>query len=315
MKIIGFDDIVNLNISPELCYQWVSEMLMCKKSAILPAKISMKPVGMYGVFLNCMPCVIPDFDCAGVKLVTRYPEREPSLDGQILLYRLGSGENIALMDGNWITTMRTGAVAAHSIIQFAVKDFKNIGMIGLGNTARATLKVLMSVCKNREFNVRLLKYKNQHELFVEVFKEYKNLNFIFCDAVEEVVESSEVIVSAVTVFQQDICEDKYFQEGCLLVPIHTRGFTNCDLFFDKVFADDVNHVKGFKNFDKFRSFAEVSQVLSGEKVGRQNSQERILVYNIGISLHDIYFANRIEAMCKEEKCVSLSAPKAKFWLE
>lgn len=314
MKVIGFDDIRKLNISPELCYKWVYEVLMNKDRTILPAKISMKPSGMDGVFLNCMPCVIPDSDCAGVKLVSRYPGRNPSLEGQILLYRLSSGEHIALLDGDWITTMRTGAVAAHSIMQFAVKDFMNIGIIGLGNTARATLKVLLAVCKNRRFNIYLQKYKNQHELFANAFQEYPNIDFIYCDRVETLIESSEVIVSAVTVFEQDICEDKYFQEGCLLLPIHTRGFTNCDLFFDKVFADDENHVKGFKNFQRFKSFSEVAQVLQGEREGRVNDKERILVYNIGISLHDIYFANKIEAMCKDVQEISLEAPKEKFWL-
>ena len=28
-----------------------------------------------------------------------------------------------------------------------------------------------------------------------------------------------------------------------VIPVHTRGFQNCDLFFDKVFADDTDHVK------------------------------------------------------------------------
>ena len=62
-----------------------------------------------------MPVILPSINYGGVKLVTRYPKRNPSLDSEILLYDLKTGENVALMDGNWITTMRTGAVAAHSI--------------------------------------------------------------------------------------------------------------------------------------------------------------------------------------------------------
>ena len=74
-----------------------------------------------------------------MKLITRYPERKPSLDSEILLYDLNTGENIALLDGNWITAMRTGAVAAHSVKLLAIESFKEIGIIGLGNTARAAL--------------------------------------------------------------------------------------------------------------------------------------------------------------------------------
>lgn len=314
MKLIGFDDIVNLNISPKLCYEWVSDMLLKKNTALLPTKISMKPEGMEGVFLNCMPCIIPHSDCAGVKLVTRYPKREPTLDSQILLYRLSTGENIALLDGNWITTMRTGAVAAHSILQFAVPGFMNIGIIGLGNTARATLKILNEVMGYRALKVYLKTYKNQHILFAEAFAEYSNITFEFCDKTESVITNSEVIISAVTVFHENICEDKYFNKGCLLVPIHTRGFSNCDLFFDKVYADDSNHVKNFENFKKFRYFAEVSEVLQKKKEGRTNDEERILIYNIGISLHDMYFASKIEEMIPSISKITLNTPTQKFWV-
>ena len=256
----------------------------------------------------------------GVKLVTRYPERKPSLDSTILLYDLQTGENVAVLDGNWITAMRTGAVAAHSVKLLAVKDFSEIGYIGLGNTARASLDVLLALYPDRRRTVKLKKYKDQHELFAERFSpeksdNYKNVRFEYCDTFEEVIGGSDVIVSAATVFEDDVCADEYFKEGVLVVPIHTRGFTNCDLFFDKVFADDVNHVHGFKYFDRVRSFAEVTDVVNGRAPGRENDKERILAYNIGIALHDIYFAGKLYELCKDN-CpeIDLNAPKEKFWV-
>ena len=88
-------------------------------------------------------------------------------------------------------------------------------------------------------------------------------------------------------------KDEWFKEGVLVVPIHTRGFQNCDLFFDKVFADDTSHVDGFKYFKQFKKFSEFDKVLHKEVVGRENDKERILSYNIGIALHDIYIAKKI----------------------
>ena len=100
-------------------------------------------------------------------------------------------------------------------------------------------------------------------------------------------------------------------------PIHTLGFTNCDLFFDKVFADDTGHVHHFKNFDKFKNFAEVCDVVNGEKQGRENDSERILTYNIGISIHDINFAANIYSMILsadgEVPSVNFEDPTEKFW--
>lgn len=318
MRFLSFEKIANAGITPLKCYEWVSESIANKKDAILPAKISIKP-GIHGVFYNTMPCVIPNENYAGVKLVTRYPEREPSLDSTILLYDLKTGENIAVADGTWITAMRTGAVAAHSIKLLAKSDFSVIGYMGLGNTARTSLDVLLALYPDRKLTIKLKKYKNQHELFAERFApdkndNYKNVTFVYCDTFEEVVRDSDVVVSAATVFEEDVCSDDCFKEGVLVVPIHTRGFTNCDLFFDKVFADDTGHVKGFKYFDKYRSFAEVSDVVNGTAPGRENDKERIIAYNIGISLHDIFFAGKLYEACGAE-CpeISLELPDDKFW--
>lgn len=137
MKIITFNKIVNEGISPKQCYEWAAKVIKDKQNTILPAKISIKP-GIPGVFYNTMPSVIPNSNVAGVKLVTRYPERVPSLDSEILLYEYSTGENLALVDGNWITAMRTGAVAAHSIKLLAVEDFSIVGYIGLGNAVKCS---------------------------------------------------------------------------------------------------------------------------------------------------------------------------------
>ena len=314
MKIVSFDKIKELNISPLMCYEWISDVISFKKNALLPQKISMKPA-IHGVFYNTMPAIIPYANVGGVKLVTRYPKRIPSLDSEILLYNLETGENIALMDGNWITAMRTGAVAAHAVKIFAIDNFKTIGMIGLGNTARATLKVLLAVYPGRKLQIKLKKYKNQHILFREEFAKFNNIKFVYCDSFDEVVCDSDIVISAATVLENDICADNCFKEGVLVIPIHTRGFTNCDLFFDKIFADDRNHVKDFQYFNQYKFFSEVSDVVNGIRPGRENDKERILVYNIGIALHDIYFAGKIYK-CVEENCkeISLMAPKEKFWI-
>ena len=81
-----------------------------------------------------------------------------------------------------------------------------------------------------------------------------------------------------------------FKPGVLVVLVHTRGFQNCDTVFDKVFADDEGHVKGLKYFSQFKKFAELDRILKGQISGRENDSERILSYNIGIGIHDIYFA-------------------------
>lgn len=297
-------------------------MIQQKRQALLPPKISMKPRD--GVFCNIMPCITNHVgntkNMGGVKIVTRYPQRIPSLESQIMLMDAYSGEFLALMDGTWITAMRTGAVAAHSIILFAKKGFTTIGMMGLGNVSRSTLLILADVLHEQQLHIKLLKYKGAEEDFTKRFSIYGNLLFSFVDTPEEMVKDSDVVISGATYLPEDVCSNDCFGKGVLVLPIHTLGFTNCDLFFDKVFADDLGHVHHFKNFEKFKSFAEVCDVVNKEKPGRESDDERILVYNIGISLHDICFASRIYEMLDEKGVLStlpdinMAEPKEKFWI-
>lgn len=315
MKIITFDDIKALRITPCECYSWVENMIAGKREAILPAKIHMAQ--SEGVFCNVMSCIIPEISSGGVKLVTRYPTRIPSLDSEILLFDSTTGEIVCLMDGNWITAMRTGAVAAHSVAILAKKDFKTISMLGLGNTARATLLILAEKYPNRELDVKLLKYKGQEELFIDRFSEYKNIHFSIVDDCLTLAKGSDVIISCATYLKDDICPDDAYDEGVLIVPVHTRGFMNCDLFFDKIFADDRSHVCGFKHFEKYRYFAEMSDVVNGLADGRNNEKEKILAYNIGIAIHDIYFARKIYDMISAKgvtEDIDMKTPTEKFWL-
>lgn len=320
MKVINFENVKELNISPVHCYEWVSEMIVHKADAFLPAKTHMNMPG--NVFCNVMPCLVRSEKntIGGVKVVTRYPERKPSIDSKILLFNADSGEFLALMDGNWITAMRTGAVAAHSVIHLAKNDWSIVSMIGLGNVARSSLLVLASMVA-QPMTVKLLCYKDQAELFVERFKDFSNLTFQIVNTVEECIRGSEIVISCATCFESDIASDDWFEEGVLVVPVHTRGFTNCDLFFDKVFADDTSHVDHFKNFAKFRYYAEVSDVVNGKSVGRENDKERILAYNIGVSIHDINYAVHIYQMFKQIPdsfdCLmdaEMHDPTDKFWI-
>lgn len=315
MKIISQQQIRDLNISPAKCVEWVRESFALKEHALLPAKISIHPQG--NDFFNTMPCAIPaPHNYFGVKIVHRIKGGVPALGGDILLYDSKNGELLAMLDADWITTMRTGAVATLAIQTFRKKSTKNYGIVGLGNTGRATMLCLLESEPDLMHNVYLMRYKNQAELFIERFKDYPNVTFTICDDVKELIGTSDVIVSCITEADGLLCDDdSIYREGCLVVPVHTRGFQNCDLFFDKVYADDTAHVCGFKYFSKFKQFAEIQEVISGLKPGRESDKERILSYNIGLGLHDVVYASKIYEMCKEHTTdVVLKRETDKFWI-
>lgn len=293
MLTIPHEIISSLNISPLQALQWVKESFRIKdeESVFLPHKLSIS--FDKGKFMNTMPCIVPSLNAMGVKIVTRYPERAKTINGEILLYDYHSGDLLALMDAFWVTNARTGAVAALALQTFAKQDFQTISMMGLGNTARATMACILTLYPEKKITVRLLSYKMQASKFIEEFQCHSNVHFEEVENINSLIDGTDVVISCITNADGILAEDRYFKPGVTVIPVHTKGFQNCDLFFDKVFADDRDHVKNFRYFDRFHQFGEIAPVLAGKTAGRTSSEERILSYNIGLGLHDIVFAKHI----------------------
>lgn len=296
MKTITNRDVTELNISPEQCVEWVRDAFILKSECQLPAKMSVHPSG--NDFFTTMPCLLPaSYGRFGVKVVSRIVGRQPALKSDMMLFDSTSGELLSLVDCDWITAMRTGAVAALAIKTLRSSNARDYAFIGLGSTARATLRCLLATCGCEQLNIRLFRYEDQAERIVAEFGDVPNARFTIVDTAEDLVRGADVVVSCITDASGLIVEDEsLFKPGVLVVPVHTRGFQNCDTTFDKVYADDTDHVKGFKYFSEFKEFHQLEEVLKGVTPGRESDDERILSYNIGIGLHDVLYASRIYDM-------------------
>lgn len=315
MRIISHEQIIKLGIKPVSWLAWVEHVLRHKHEYTMPAKTSLH----FGTsYFNTMPSILPEANVMGVKVVSRYLGRNPSLDSQLLLYDYSTGENLALMDASLITAMRTGAVTVHAVNEFANPDFEEVGMMGFGNIGVACLKILLETYRNHKFCLKLLRYKDHAESVLALFRHYTNVEYVLVDTPKEVIQSSDIVISAITYTDRLLGEDAWFKRGCLVIPVHLRGFQNCDLFFDKVYGDDRGQVQGFEYFSRFRFFAETSEVLRGERPGREDPDERILSYNVGMSLHDVYAAAMIYKMVEEKQmiCESIDpiSPCSRYWL-
>ena len=297
IKVISHLEIKDLGITPQQCLKWVEESFSIKYDASLPPKISLHPQG--DDFFNAMPCLLPSkYERYCIKVVHRIENGVPSLGSDIMLYDSLHGNLLAIVDGDWITTMRTGAVTALAARLFERSNVKTYSIVGLGNTAGATALCLIADHEGTPITLRLMRYKDQAERFAERLKDYKNVTCEIIDRMEDFIAEADVIISCVTSAGNNLFSenDDAYRKGVLVLPVHSRGFQNCDLTFDKVYADDRGHVEGFRNFSQFKHFDELSNVLLGKSVGRENDEERILDYNVGLGLHDAVFASKIYDM-------------------
>ena len=304
IKIIQQEQITSLNISPAECVKWVEEGFRMKDQAQMPPKPSVHPQGED--FMTTMPCLLPEQKGQkrfGIKVVNRIEGQNPALSSMIYLYDAKTGRLLAILDGDWITAMRTGAVATLAARLFQKEGTNTYSMIGLGNIARATALCLIADNKNRNIKIRLMRYKDQAERFIDRFKDAKNVSFEIINTKEEFLSEADVVISCVTVATDLLFPNEaLFRKGITVIPVHVRGFQNCDLFFDKVFGDDTGQIRNWKYFSKFRQYDELHHVLLGRNPGRESQDERILSYNYGLALHDIVYASKIYDMISEKGC-------------
>ena len=295
MIVIQDREVRSLGLKPKDFIDSVRHCFVHKPECQLPPKISLHPKG--DDFINTMPCLLPpETNRYGVKIVSRVKGRTPALKSDSMLYDVTTGELLAVIDCDYITTMRTGAVAALAVDTLKKNNVKKIALMGLGNTGRATMMCLSSLRPppDGKYEVSLLKYKDQAEQFIEHFKNLDNFHFTIANDTKELFENADVIISCITQANGLFIDDvNVFKPGVLVVPVHTRGFQNCDTIFDKVVCDDIGHVKGFKYFNQFKNLTELGDILRGDKPGRQSEEERIIDYNIGLGLHDAYICSKV----------------------
>ena len=159
---------------------------------------------------------------------------------------------------------------------------------------------LLAYNKEKHITIRLMRYKDQAEKFIEKFKDANQVTFEIIDDKEQFISEADVVISCVTVATELLFpDDSLFRKGVTVIPVHVRGFQNCDLFFDKVFGDDTNQIRNWRYFSKFRQYDELHHVLQGSNPGRTSQEERILCYNYGLGLHDIVYASKIYDRVKD----------------
>lgn len=297
MKLITFNDIKALNITPHQSYEWIDFVLRNRDKFVLPTKVRIPLEG--SDYCNVMPCSMPDGKFFGLKVINRSEARREqgdlNLDSQILLYDYDSANLKAILDGNYITTIRTAAVAVHSIMNFA-GDYETVAMVGLGNIGVAIGDILFEMIKDKKVTVKLYNYKDHAKRFIDRFGKYENVNFVTCDTYDELMSDSDLVISSVTYIENDFCDPSVYKKGCTVIPVHMRGFMESDLVFDHIIVSDMVRAKGFKYFDSYKKVTLTDDILEGKVKVRENKDDRVLIYNLGLAITDLYFASEIYKM-------------------
>jgi ornithine cyclodeaminase/alanine dehydrogenase-like protein (mu-crystallin family) len=162
-------------------------------------------LAQHGGFFGVMPA---SGESMGIKLVTYYPGNAgtnlPTHMAVIALFDPKTGEPLALMDGRYITEMRTAAVSAVATDALATPDAKVLALLGAGVQGRAHLEALRHV---REFEE--IRIWNRTAERAERFADEHGVKAM---ALEAAVRDADVVVTA-TSAHEPILKGEWLKPG------------------------------------------------------------------------------------------------------
>jgi alanine dehydrogenase len=129
----------------------------------------------YNGDLRTMPSYLQGLEVSAVKVVNVHPDNRtkndlPTVMATIILIDPKTGAAIAIMDGTWITNLRTGASGGVAAKYLARKDSKVVGLVGAGAQSKTQLLALSTIYEKLE-EVRVWsRTKKTREKFIEEMK-------------------------------------------------------------------------------------------------------------------------------------------------
>ncbi len=262
-------------------------------------------------FIHAMPAYIPKMRSAGVKWVSGFPENPkrglPYISGLLILNNPETGLPICIMDCTWITAKRTGAATAIAAKHLARQDSKILGILGCGVQGRSNLEALIIMCKNLE---KVKAYDINEENLQKYVKEMTakhELKIIPVDLPRKAVENCDVVVTAGPILEhpQPIIETSWFKEGSLACPLDFDSYWKPEAMhsMDKFCTDDHDQLEYYKKLGYFSNipdaYADLGEIVSGKKPGRENPKERIMCMNLGLAIEDMATAILIYEKAKK----------------
>ena len=256
-----------------------------------------------------------DIDVCGIKWIASFPKNPhthhiPRANAFIILNDSHTGVPIVVMDGTYISAMRTGAVTGIGVKHLARKDSQTVAMIGCGVQSRTQLSaiqvVLPTISEVRCFDI----HSDTANVYASDMNRKTGLNIRAVTTVQEAVVGADIIVTA-TVADEPIV--KFIKEGSLVVHIGSYQEEEEEVVYnsDKIVVDEWDSVYHRKTPILARLYIEgklkdsdiyanLGEIVNGKKAGRNNDSERIYLLPIGMGSEDVIAAYKIYKIAQEK---------------
>lgn len=269
-----------------------------------------------------MPGYAAGANALGIKIVSVFPNNNEkglnTIPATMVLVDEETGEVSSLIDGTYLTQIRTGAISGAATDLLARKDSKIFTIIGTGGQAPSQIEAVLDV-RNIEivkiYNRKIAKAEQfAREMSDKLISKY-NIKIIAAHSIEEAISDADIITTATT-SKSPVFDGKLVKKGA---HINAVGSFKPDmqeideytlLNADKIYLDTrdgVLHESGdflipiangsFKADD---ITGELGELISKKIPSRENDSEITLFKTVGSSILDIVTARRIYENAKKE---------------
>lgn len=264
----------------------------------------------YSGDLRIMPCFLKDMEEAGVKCVNVHPNNPkehdlPTVMGVIELFDPKTGAPIAVMDGTWITNMRTGAAAGVATKHLARDNSTTLGIIGAGKQAFTQLMALKEVMEIEKAKV-FCRTCASRENFAMLAKERFELDITAVPTAQEAVSDVDVVVT-VTPANKPIVMKDWIREGTHInamgadapgkQELESALLKNSSVFIDcweqARHSGEINVPVHEGLITRGEITAKIGDVITGTVPGRQSDEEITIFDSTGLAVQDIVTAWKV----------------------
>ena len=262
-------------------------------------------------FIHAMPGYLPRKGAVGLKWVSGYPSNPqhglPLIMGLIVLNDVNTGQPIAVMDCAYITALRTAAASGVAAKYLANQNAKVIGIVGAGVQGRYNLLALNEVLPGIQVARVFDTNESALQQFVKSMSKVVPFPVEAAQTAAEVIQGADIVVTATGKLDKPVFKEKWVTEGALVLPVHTAGWEPRTLHqVDKFIVDDwqqfsrtLGQPGGFY-MPLPDLYAELGEIVTHKKPGRESKSERIINFNFGIAIHDVAVASVVFARAKEK---------------
>ncbi|WP_407312531.1 ornithine cyclodeaminase family protein [Desulfosporosinus sp. SB140] len=289
--------------------------------SVVPLRINLGAPGYEGQTLF-MPGYIEELDSMGVKIVSVFPHNIqkgiPTVPATMVLIDGTSGEVCCLLDGTYLTQLRTGAAAGAATDLLARRDARIGALIGTGGQAMTQLEAMLTVRDLREVRIYSTNSERTRSFVTQMQTEFENFGTLLrpVESSEEAVRDADII-TAVTTSRQPVFDGRLVKAGAHIngVGSYMPDMQELDEFIirraDKIFFDSQEAVlaesgdfiiplaSGTISSDKFSG--EIGKVVSNNLPGRETPEEITLFKTVGMAVLDIATAYRIYQRALKEQ--------------